>query len=129
MKRRDEVIVGATVLVALMGIVAGSIWLSESQLWQGGESHVARFRTVGGLGVGDPVVLSGVRVGRVRELRLGDGNWVDAELQIYEGTTLPPAPRSSPRRRRSLVSGRRASLTSTPNPSTIRSWSGILRTP
>lgn len=92
MKRRDEVIVGATVLVALMGIVAGSIWLSESQLWQGGESHVARFRTVGGLGVGDPVVLSGVRVGRVRELRLGDGNWVDAELQIYEGTTLPPRP-------------------------------------
>ena len=92
MKRRDEVIVGATVLVALMGIVAGSIWLSESQLWQGGESHVARFRTVGGLGVGRPVVLSGVRVGRVREIRLGDGNWVEAELQIYDGTTLPQRP-------------------------------------
>lgn len=92
MKRRDEIVVGATVLVALMGIVAGSIWLSESQLGAGGESHIARFRTVGGLGVGDPVVLSGVRVGRVRQISLSDGNWVEADLQIYDGTTLPPRP-------------------------------------
>lgn len=92
MKRRDEVVVGGTVLLALVGIVAGALWLSESPLGAGGETHLARFRTVGGLGVGDPVVLRGVRVGRVRQLRLGEGNWVEAELQIYEGTHLPRQP-------------------------------------
>jgi len=92
MKRRDDVVVGGTVLAALVAIVAGAIWLSQSQLGQGGDLHVARFRSVGGLGVGDPVVLRGVRVGRVKEIRLGQSNWVEAELQVYEGVALPARP-------------------------------------
>ncbi|MBI3983299.1 MAG: MCE family protein [Gemmatimonadetes bacterium] len=92
MKRRDDVVVGATVLAALVAIVAGAVWLSESQLGQGGDVHVARFRSVGGLGVGDPVVLRGVRVGRVKEIRLAQGNWVETELQVYEGVALPARP-------------------------------------
>jgi len=92
MKRRDDLVVGGTVLAALLAIVAGAIWLSESQLGQGGDLYVARFRSVGGLGVGDPVVLRGVRVGRVKEIRLGQSNWVEAELQIYEGVSLPARP-------------------------------------
>lgn len=92
MKRRDEIVVGAVVLIALVTIAGGALWLAESQLGGGGEVYVARFRTVGGLGVGDPVVLRGVRVGRVREIRLAPGNWVETELQIYEGVTLPPKP-------------------------------------
>ncbi|OGU08244.1 MAG: hypothetical protein A2W29_12785 [Gemmatimonadetes bacterium RBG_16_66_8] len=92
MKRRDDVVVGATVLAALAAMVFGALWLSESQMGKGGEAYVARFRSVGGLGVGDPVVLRGVRVGRVREIRLGEANWVEAELQIYEGVALPARP-------------------------------------
>jgi phospholipid/cholesterol/gamma-HCH transport system substrate-binding protein len=92
MKRRDDIVVGGTVLAALLAIVVGAIWLSESQLGQGGDLHVARFRSVGGLGVGDPVVLRGVRVGRVKEIRLGQSNWVEAELQIYQGVALPARP-------------------------------------
>ncbi|GIW51832.1 MAG: hypothetical protein KatS3mg081_1187 [Gemmatimonadales bacterium] len=92
MRRRDDILVGATVLAALVAIVGGALWLSESQLGKGGEVYVARFRTVGGLGVGDPVVLRGVRVGRVRAIRLAPRNWVEAELQIYEGVSLPPKP-------------------------------------
>ena len=92
MKRRDEVVVGATVVVALVIIVGGALWLSESELGKGGEVHVARFRTVGGLGVGDPVVLHGVRVGRVGAIRLADDNWVEAELQIYRDIALPQNP-------------------------------------
>ena len=47
MKRRDEIVVGATVFAALALIVFGAIWLSEAELGKGGESYVARFRTVG----------------------------------------------------------------------------------
>jgi phospholipid/cholesterol/gamma-HCH transport system substrate-binding protein len=47
---------------------------------------------VGGLGVGNPVVLRGVRVGRVKAIRLGERNWVETELQIYEGVLLPARP-------------------------------------
>ena len=92
MKRRDEVLVGATILLGLVLTVGGAIWLSQSQLGGGGEVHLARFRTVGGLGVGNPVVLRGVRVGRVKAIRLGERNWVETELQIYEGVLLPARP-------------------------------------
>src|SRR2546430_329208 len=52
----------------------------------------ARFRTVGGLGVGSPVVLRGVRVGRVEAIRLAPGNWVEADLKIYAGVRPPDKP-------------------------------------
>lgn len=92
MKSRDEVVVGATILVFLALIVAGAFWLSESYLGQGGALRLARFRTVGGLNVGSPVVLRGVRVGRVEEIRLAEGDWVETSLQIYPDVILPHSP-------------------------------------
>jgi phospholipid/cholesterol/gamma-HCH transport system substrate-binding protein len=91
-KRRDEIVVGATVFAALAVIVVGAVWLSEAELGKGGETYTARFRTVGGLGVGDPVVLRGVRVGRVAQIRLGERNWVEGELQVYRDVVIPPRP-------------------------------------
>ncbi|MDH4045467.1 MAG: MlaD family protein [Gemmatimonadota bacterium] len=92
MKRRDELVVGVTVFMALVVVVAGTLWLSQADLARGATKHSARFRTVGGLGVGDPVVLRGVRVGRVSEIRLGERNWVEAEVQIYGDVALPADP-------------------------------------
>ena len=92
MKRRDEIVVGATILVGLAVVVAGAFWLSNTQLGVTAAGYQARFRTVGALGVGDPVVLRGVRVGRVEAIRLGDGGWVLADLQVYEGVALPLRP-------------------------------------
>lgn len=92
MKRRDELIVGATIVFTLMVVVVSAVWLSEMQLGAGGTVHMARFKTLGGLGVGNPVVLRGVRVGRVREIRLTESEWVEADLHIYENTLLPPRP-------------------------------------
>lgn len=92
MKRRDEVLVGATVLVTLALIIGGALWLSATRIGGGGRIHQARFRTVGGLGVGNPVVLRGVRVGRVQAIRLAKNNWVEADLQIYGDPSLPVKP-------------------------------------
>ena len=92
MKRRDELVVGVTVFGALVLVVAGTLWLSQADLARGATTHSARFRTVGGLGVGDPVVLRGVRVGRVAGIRLGERNWVEADVQIYGDVALPADP-------------------------------------
>ncbi|MBI4420004.1 MAG: MCE family protein [Gemmatimonadetes bacterium] len=92
MKRRDEIVVGATILATLIVVVGGALWLSQAHLGRTEQVYLARFRTVGGLGVGDPVVLRGVRVGRVREIRLGEKNWVEAELQIYNASSIPARP-------------------------------------
>lgn len=93
MKRRDELVVGATIFFALAIVLIGAIWLARAQVGSGQFLQTARFRTVGGLGEGNPVVLRGVRVGRVREVRISsDGEWVLADMQIYEGAMLPPQP-------------------------------------
>ncbi|NIM52439.1 MAG: MCE family protein [Gemmatimonadales bacterium] len=92
MKRRDEIIVGATILVTVVVVIAGAFWLSQTRLGASAAVHNARFQTVGGLGVGSPVVLRGVRVGRVQAIRLGERNWVEAEVQVYEGVVLPARP-------------------------------------
>ena len=92
MKRENEFAVGIVVIAALAVVVAGALWLSGAHLGKTEAVYTARFRTVGGLGVGNPVVLRGVRVGRVEAIRLAAGNWVEADMKIYSGVTLPPKP-------------------------------------
>ncbi len=92
MKRENEFAVGLVVIAALALVVGGALWLSGAHLGKTEEVVTARFRTVGGLGVGNPVVLRGVRVGRVEAIRLAPGNWVEADLKVYSGVTLPPKP-------------------------------------
>jgi phospholipid/cholesterol/gamma-HCH transport system substrate-binding protein len=91
-KRENEFAVGVVVIAALAVVVAGALWLSGAHLGRSEAVHTARFRTVGGLGVGNPVVLRGVRVGRVEAIRLASGNWVEADLKIYAGVTTPDKP-------------------------------------
>jgi phospholipid/cholesterol/gamma-HCH transport system substrate-binding protein len=91
-KRANEFLVGLVVLVALAVIVAGALWLSETKLGANEELAAARFRTVGGLKVGAPVTLRGVRVGRVEAIRLADDGWVEADMKLYEGVEIPKRP-------------------------------------
>lgn len=92
MKRENEFAVGVVVIAALALVVGGALWLSGAHLGKTEALYTARFRTVGGLGVGNPVVLRGVRVGRVEAVRLAAGNWVETDLKIYSGVTLPSKP-------------------------------------
>jgi phospholipid/cholesterol/gamma-HCH transport system substrate-binding protein len=92
MKRRNEFLVGLSVLAAFVLVVAGAIWLSEADIGKRDVIHSARFREIGGLGVGAPVTLRGVRVGRVDAIRLAENDWVEADLRIRLDVDLPASP-------------------------------------
>jgi phospholipid/cholesterol/gamma-HCH transport system substrate-binding protein len=92
MKRSNEFAVGLAVLAALALVVGGALWLSETDVNQKKASYAARFRTVGGLGVGGPVTLRGVRVGRVEAIRLVEDEWVETEFSIDRAVELPAKP-------------------------------------
>ena len=92
MKRTNEFAVGLAVLLALAVVVVGALWLSETDVHKTRVNAVARFRTVGGLGVGAPVTLRGVKVGRVEAIRLVENDWVETEFSIDKGVGLPTKP-------------------------------------
>jgi phospholipid/cholesterol/gamma-HCH transport system substrate-binding protein len=81
-RRRDELIVGFTVVIALVAILAGALWLSGTSMNRDPNFRTARFKTVGGLNAGNPVVLRGVRVGKVVSILLVDNDWVEAQFEI-----------------------------------------------
>jgi phospholipid/cholesterol/gamma-HCH transport system substrate-binding protein len=92
MKRSNEFAVGLAVLAALALVIGGALWLSETDVNQKEATYTARFRTVGGLGVGAPVTLRGVRVGRVEAIRLVENEWVETEFSVDREVDLPPKP-------------------------------------
>lgn len=92
MKRNNEFVVGAAVLVALLVVVAGALWLGQAHLGRRPDEFAARFRTVDGLQVGNPVSVRGVRVGRVSAIRLAGDDWVEAEFELNPNVELPAKP-------------------------------------
>jgi len=91
-KRSNEFAVGLAVLAALALVIGGALWLSETDVNQKQATYKARFRTVGGLGVGAPVTLRGVRVGRVEAIRLIENEWVETDFSIDRSVELPRRP-------------------------------------
>ena len=92
MKQRNAFLVGGTVLVAVLVTVAAALWLGHIHLGKRPEKVGVRFRTVGGLNVGAPVTLRGVKVGQVFSVELADGNWVVATLKLDESAVIPANP-------------------------------------
>lgn len=92
MKRTNEFAVGLAVLAALALVIGGALWLSETDVNQKKATYAARFRTVGGLGVGAPVTLRGVKVGRVEAIRLVEDEWVETVFSIDRVVELPENP-------------------------------------
>jgi len=91
-KRGNEFAVGVAALASLAVVVGGALWLGHINVGKRSMSHVARFRTVGALGVGAPVTLRGVKVGQVKAVRLSEDGWVDADLTIDNDVALPRRP-------------------------------------
>src|SRR4026208_1185321 len=92
MKRTNEFVVGLAVLAALALVIFGALWLSETNVNQKECTYTARFRTVGGLGVGAPGARRGRPVGRVEAIRLVENEWVETEFSVDRGVDLPPKP-------------------------------------
>lgn len=92
MKRANEMLVGLVVVAATVMIAAGSIWLSQRRFGATDRTAEARFRTIGGLQEGNPVLLRGVRVGRVELISLGEANWVHVTFRLRGDVALPENP-------------------------------------
>lgn len=92
MKRANETLVGMVVLGAIALLVAGSVWLSRASFAGTQRFESARFRSIGGLQRGNPVVLRGVRIGSVEAISLGDSNWVVVDFKLTGQHRIPERP-------------------------------------
>lgn len=92
MKRRDEFLVGLVLLAAIAVVVLGAIFLSDADIGRREEIRTARFRSVGRIQPGSPVILRGVKIGTVEALRLADNAWVEVDLRVARAIELPDDP-------------------------------------
>lgn len=87
-KRRDEVLVGLLLLVAIAIGLGGTIWIARGGLSKG-YSMYARFPWGAGLKQGQPVLLAGVQVGFVDEVKLIPDGTITVTLQIQKEHQVP----------------------------------------
>ncbi|MBC8090140.1 MAG: MCE family protein [Phycisphaerae bacterium] len=91
-RRKNDFIVGLTVLVVSALVIATVLWLKQSNLRGSTRNMSLRTRDVGGLALGNPVVVRGVRAGRVESIALGDSGWVVVNLGVDREVSLPKDP-------------------------------------
>jgi phospholipid/cholesterol/gamma-HCH transport system substrate-binding protein len=89
MKRRNEVLVGVFVTVALIVGVLGTLWLSRSGLLSDTYPLYTRFRWGANLKQGQEVWLAGYAVGTVDRVELRPDGWLDVWMAVEEKYTVP----------------------------------------
>jgi phospholipid/cholesterol/gamma-HCH transport system substrate-binding protein len=82
-----DLIVGASILVALFILVFGVLWLKEALVAKKMVSYTVLFPNVGTLQLGDPVMTNGVTKGRIKNIHLRD-NYVAAVISLEKDITL-----------------------------------------
>ena len=90
MKRGSDFTVGAVTLGVTVAIVAATLWLKESDIRRRDEL-VARFRDVGNARIGAPLVIRGVRSGRLQRMELVD-SWVHVRFSLDRDVAVPREP-------------------------------------
>lgn len=94
MSRRgtNDMMVGMSIVVTAILLVAGTTWLSQTDV-RGKRTRVeARFGDVGNAQVGNAVVIRGVRAGRLESIELADDGWVRVRIGLDADVELPPEP-------------------------------------
>jgi len=91
-RRVNDAVVGATVLGVLVVLIGAILWVNQSSFGDRSDKVIARARDVGGVNLGNPVVIRGVKSGRVDQIALGDSGWVVVRLALDKGAELPPEP-------------------------------------
>jgi phospholipid/cholesterol/gamma-HCH transport system substrate-binding protein len=95
MRLKNEVTVGVVVVAAIVLLVIGAFWLSNSPWGEEQAEMVAVFAQVGELRNGNPVKFRGVQVGRVIEIQLsetGQGVLVTMQVSPDIAGDMPPNP-------------------------------------
>lgn len=92
MKRANDFAVGLTMLVGGAIIVFATLWLKQADFGRQSATVTARFRDVGGAKIGTPVVIRGVRAGRIEALELSDSAFVLARMALDPDVGLPVDP-------------------------------------
>jgi len=87
-KRRDELLVGLLLLVALVVGIGGTIWIARGGLTLG-YPMFARFKWGAGLKQGQPVLLAGVQVGFVDKVNLIPDGTIAVSLQLQKQYKVP----------------------------------------
>lgn len=90
--KSSDFIVGATVLTVIAALIAIVLWVKQADLGGRTSDIVVRTRDVGGVSVGNPVVIRGVRAGQVKSIALGERGWVVLALSIDNEVRLPADP-------------------------------------
>lgn len=88
MKRRDEVLVGIFLSVAVAIALLGTLWLVRGGL-SSGYSLYARFAWGQNLKPGQPVLLAGVNVGAVADVKLRNDGYLDVFLRVDNDVKVP----------------------------------------
>lgn len=88
MKRRDEVIVGVFVTIALIVGIFGTLWLARRGLAKSYPMY-ARFEWGNNLKVGQQVLLAGVQVGFVDKVELNPSGYLEVILSIDKDRKIP----------------------------------------
>ena len=88
MKRRDEVLVGIFLTVAVAIALLGTLWLVRGGLSSGYPLH-SRFAWGQNLKPGQQVLLAGVAVGAVADVKLRDDGFLDVVLRVNDDVKVP----------------------------------------
>jgi len=88
MKRRDEVTVGILLTVAVIVLITGTLWLVRGGLRRGYPLYT-RFPWGQSLKQGQAVMLSGVTVGYVSDVKLNPIGVIDVDLNIVKKYRVP----------------------------------------
>ena len=88
MKRRDEVLVGIFLTTAVAIALLGTLWLVRGGLSSGYPLY-AKFAWGQNLKPGQPVLLAGVNVGNVRDVKLRNDGYLDVILRVNDDVKVP----------------------------------------
>ena len=88
MKKRDDVLVGIVMALAIIVAIVGSLWLARGGLSKGYALY-AKFPWSSGLKQGQPVLLAGVNIGYVDQVELRQNGTVLTTFRVGKSYKVP----------------------------------------